>query len=178
MVRSRPDGVRTDVACTPATITIGAEPTPEPEPEPEPEPTNVALNQPVVQSTTAFSGVASRAVDGNTNGSFNAGSVTHTVVNSNNPWWRVDLGATHNVSQINIFNRTNNCCSFRLNGAVVYVGDVESNNPADYTAIGTLNGGTSVQTFTGVNTSGRYVMVRINGTGTLSLAEVEVIGTP
>ena len=103
---------------------------------------------------------------------------THTVVNSNNPWWRVDLGATHNVSQINIFNRTNNCCSFRLNGAVVYVGNVESNNPADYTAIGTLNGGTSVQTFTGVNTSGRYVMVRINGTGTLSLAEVEVIGTP
>ena len=178
VVRSRPDGVRTDVACTPATITIGAEPTPEPEPEPEPEPTNVALNQPVVQSTTAFSGVASRAVDGNTNGSFNAGSVTHTVVNSNNPWWRVDLGATHNVSQINIFNRTNNCCSFRLNGAVVYVGDVESNNPADYTAIGTLNGGTSVQTFTGVNTTGRYVMVRINGTGTLSLAEVEVLGTP
>ena len=98
------------------------------------------------------------------------------MVNSNNPWWRVDLGATHNVSQINIFNRTNNCCSDRLNGAVVYVGNVESNNPADYTAIGTLNGGTSVQTFTGVNTTGRYVMVRINGTGTLSLAEVEVIG--
>ena len=178
VVRSRPGGVVTDLACTPATITIGAE-APEPTPEPQPEPAlNVALNQPVAQSTTAFGGVASRAVDGNTNGSFNAGSVTHTVVNSNNPWWRVDLGATHNVSQINIFNRTNNCCSFRLNGAVVYVGDVESNNPADYTAIGSLNGGTLVQTFTGVNTTGRYVMVRINGTGTLSLAEVEVIGTP
>ena len=58
------------------------------------------------------------------------------------------------------------------------MGDVESNNPADYTAIGSLNGGTLVQTFTGVNTTGRYVMVRIDGTGTLSLAEVEVIGTP
>ena len=100
------------------------------------------------------------------------------MVNSNNPWWRVDLGATHNVIQINIFNRTDNCCSFRLNGAVVYVGNLESNDPADYTAIGTLNGGTSVQTFTGVNTTGRFVMVRIEGTGTLSLAEVEVFGTP
>ena len=58
------------------------------------------------------------------------------------------------------------------------MGNLESNNPADYTAIGTLNGGTAVQMFSDLNTTGRYVMVRIDGRGTLSLAEVEVIGTP
>jgi len=56
------------------------------------------------------------------------------------------------------------------------VGDTPSANPADYTQVGTLSGSTSVQTFFTVNTTGRYVMVRINGTGTLSLAEVEVFG--
>jgi len=39
-----------------------------------------------------------------------------------------------------------------------------------------LSGSTSVQNFTSVNATGRYVMVRINGTGTLSLAEVQVFG--
>ena len=56
--------------------------------------------------------------------------MTHTSCDSNSPWWRV----AYNISQINIFNRTN-CSSGRLNSAVVYVGNVESNNPADYTPI-------------------------------------------
>ena len=34
---------------------------------------NLALNQPAVQSTTGFGGVASRAVDGNTNGIYAQG---------------------------------------------------------------------------------------------------------
>jgi len=138
---------------------------------------NVALGKVATQSSTAFGGVAARAVDGNTNGSYGAGSVTHTQPSTNNPWWRVDLGATYDVTQINVFNRTDSCCSSRLNGATVYVGNVNSANPADYTAVGTLTGSASVQTLTGVNTAGRYVMVRIQGEGTLSLAEVQVFGT-
>ena len=137
---------------------------------------NLALNRPAAQSSTAFSGAASLAVDGNANGSYQAGSVTHTSPNTNNPWWRVDLGASYDVSQISIDNRTDGCCNARLNGAVVYVGDTASTNPADYTQVGTLSGSTSVQNFSSVNATGRYVMVRINGTGTLSLAEVQVFG--
>ena len=139
---------------------------------------NLALNRPAAQSSTAFSGAASLAVDGNANGSYQAGSVTHTSPNTNNPWWRVDLGASYDVSQISIHNRADSCCNARLNGAVVYVGDTPSANPADYTQVGTLTGSTSVQNFSSVNATGRYVMVRINGTGTLSLAEVEVFGEP
>ena len=56
------------------------------------------------------------------------------------------------------------------------MGDTASTNPADYTQVGTLSGSTSVQNFSSVNATGRYVMVRINGTGTLSLAEVQVFG--
>ena len=139
---------------------------------------NLALNQPATQSSTDYSGAAGLAVDGNTNGVYGNGSVTHTQENSQNPWWRVDLGATYNVEQINVFNRIDNCCGDRLNGATVYVGNVNSNSPADYTAVGTLSGSTSVQSLTGVNTTGRYVMVRIAGQGTLSLAEVQVFGEP
>ena len=143
---------------------------------PPPSLDNVALNQAATQSSTAWSGAASRAVDGNTNGVYDvaSGSVTHTQPNSQNPWWRVDLGATYNVEQINVFNRTDNGFNSRLNGATVYVGNVNSSSPADYTAVGTLNGSASVQSFAGVNTTGRYVMVRIAGQGTLSLAEVQV----
>ena len=148
----------------------------QPPPPPPPPPTeNVALNQPATQSSTGFSGVAARAVDGNTNGSYSVGSVTHTQLNSQNPWWRVDLGETYDVDQINVFNRIN-CCNERLNGTTVYVGDVNSSDPADYTAVGTLTGSTAVQTLAELNTTGRYVMVRIAGQGTLSLAEVQVFG--
>ena len=86
------------------------------------------------------------------------------------------MGASYDVLEINIFNRTDNCCTNRLNGATVYIGNVNSTNPADYTAIGTLTGSSSVQTVTGANISGRYVMVRLEGTGILSLTEVQVIG--
>ena len=163
-------------------LTGTSEPEPEPEPQPQPQPQpqpigeNLALNQPATQSSTAFSGVASRAVDGNINGSYNGNSVTHTNGNSNNPWWRVDLGNSFDINTINIFNRTNNCCTSRLDGAQVYIGNVNSTNPADYTQVGTLSGSTAVQTVSGSNTAGRYVMIRINGTGTLSLAEVQVFG--
>lgn len=40
--------------------------------------TNLALNQPANQSSTQFGGIPERAVDGNIDGFFSAGSVTHT----------------------------------------------------------------------------------------------------
>lgn len=141
-----------------------------------PNDSNLALNKPAVQSGTDFNGPAERAVDGNRSGNFNNGSVTHTNL-ATNPWWRVDLGAEFNVNKINIYNRTD-CCSERLNGALVLVGNTPSNNPADYIQVGTLNGN-ATGFLSDINAQGRYVMVYLPGTNRiLSLAEVEVYGEP
>ncbi|MEX0274400.1 MAG: Ig-like domain-containing protein, partial [Flavobacteriaceae bacterium] len=99
---------------------------------------NLALNKPAVQSSTHLGGTADRAVDGNRSGVFNDNSVTHSQL-TDNPWWRVDLGAVYNIAQIDVYNRTDACCSTRLAGAKVYVGLPESNDPSDYTFVKKLN---------------------------------------
>jgi hypothetical protein len=75
--------------------------------------TNVALGGTASQSTTGFGGDASRANDGNTDGNFGAGSVTHTDVGDLAPWWQVDLGAEYSISRVVLWNRTD-CCQWRL----------------------------------------------------------------
>ena len=78
---------------------------------------NIAFNKDAVQSSTrAAGGEASRAVDGNTNTNWSSNSVTHTNQQSN-PWWRVDLGKSYDISKINIYNRAE--VPERLNGAKV-----------------------------------------------------------
>ncbi|MBC3846765.1 discoidin domain-containing protein [Winogradskyella echinorum] len=139
---------------------------------------NLALNQPTSQSSLYPNGESFKAVDGNTNGIFNANpnSVTHTGdgANQTDAWWRVDLGDTYeyDLNAIRVFNRTD-CCTGRLDGATVYIGNIDSTNPADYTEVATLTAdGTQVLTQNlGI---ARYVMIR--QTGILSLAEVQVFG--
>ena len=65
---------------------------------------NVALKQPTVQTTTGFGGAAAKAVDGNTNGSYSKGSVTHTA-EQREPAWEVDLGKVVVIEQIVVWNR-------------------------------------------------------------------------
>jgi len=139
---------------------------------------NVALNKPSGQSTTDFDGVSSLAVDGNTNGVYFDGSVTHTQrVGSTDPWWRVDLGDNYDIDDISIYNRTDLPYNGRLNGAKVFIGNIDSTNPEDYTEVGTLTS-SLIQHMSGIDVSGQYVMVHIPGNDRiLSLAEVEVYGT-
>ena len=75
---------------------------------------NVAVNGKATQSSTSCGGVASRAIDGNCNSNFDAGSVTHTHENNPDGWWEVDLGRMVAIDKIIIFNRDQN--SDRLNG--------------------------------------------------------------
>jgi len=70
------------------------------------------------QSSTAFGGDASRAIDGNTDGNYNSGSVTHTDT-QDDPFWIVDLKGPQDIGRIVIFNR--NEVGERLEGAVVEV---------------------------------------------------------
>lgn len=66
---------------------------------------NVALNRTATQSTVAHDGAAARAVDGDINGDYHKGSVTHTVPNGTNPWWEVDLGRMVDVEELAVHNR-------------------------------------------------------------------------
>ncbi|MGW8555640.1 galactose-binding domain-containing protein, partial [Streptomyces tubercidicus] len=73
---------------------------------------NLALSKTATQSSTlsGSSASASLAVDGNTDGKYNDGSVSHTDSNAN-AWWKVDLGSSQRLTSINVFNRTDSCCS-------------------------------------------------------------------
>ncbi len=75
---------------------------------------NLAVNGTATQIDVDFSGWPNRAIDGNWDGDFNRGSVTHTT-ETTDPWWELDLGTEQIVDQITIWNRTD-CCSDRLEG--------------------------------------------------------------
>ena len=61
---------------------------------------NIARNGAAKQSTTAHSGEASRAIDGNTDGNFGNGGQTHTQEDRNRPWWELDLGGVYPIESI------------------------------------------------------------------------------
>ena len=73
---------------------------------------NVALNKHATQSSTYPGGDATHAVDGNTDGVYGNGSMTHTH-DGKQEWWEVDLGETCPVEKIVLWNRTD-CASERL----------------------------------------------------------------
>lgn len=89
---------------------------------------NLALTSKASQSSTDFGGPAELAIDGNTNGDFNAGrSVTHTAV-SKDPWWELDLGdKAGRVDRVMVWNRTDGNLESRLAGASVTLLDSKRN---------------------------------------------------
>jgi len=127
------------------------------------------------QSSTRSGGggnAAQFAIDGNTNGNFGSGSVTHTNT-QNNPWWTVDLSNTFHVENIRLFNRTD-CCGGRLNNANLSVLD-ESMATVATVNVGTV--GSDKNILMPYGTEGRYVRVDLPGNSkVLSLAEVDVVG--
>jgi hypothetical protein len=149
---------------------------------------NLSLGKPATQSST-LSGYSSAgalsAVDGNTDGNFFHSPVTHTNQESY-PWWQVDLGASSLVDSIGIWNRTDACCVNRLADFWIFVSDApfgSADSPSNLQSrAGTWaihqQGAPNPFLAVAVNASGRYVRVQLAGTGTLSLAEVQVFGQP
>jgi len=147
------------------------------------EPTNLALGKPASQSSVAYDGVAGRAVDGVTDGRYANGSVTHTA-GSTQPWWQVDLGQRSTIATVTLHNRTD-CCGSRLSDVHVFVSasDMSGRTLAQLTAdpgvarvqVASLNGQASIAL--PLPSQGRFVKVQLAGTGYLSLAEVQVLGT-
>jgi hypothetical protein len=66
---------------------------------------NVARQGKASQVSTDFGGEAARGIDGNTDGTYTANSVTHTAT-ADSPWWEVDLGREFPLEQIVLWNRT------------------------------------------------------------------------
>ena len=131
------------------------------------------------QHSTAFSGPAARAIDGNTNGDYGAKSVSHTD-KKKAPWWQVDLGGVYKIEKIRLFNRTD-CCTTLLSSAVLMVSDwplpKTSYRPTKGDGISTYKLGTAkpFNSFK-INRTGRYVRVQLTWNKYLHLAEVEVLG--
>jgi putative heme-binding domain-containing protein len=86
---------------------------------------NVAPQGKASQSSTASGGAASRAIDGNTSGTYADGSSTHTNEGSLDPWWEVDLGREVPVETVVVWNRTDGALGNRLNNFTLRVLDAE-----------------------------------------------------
>jgi len=65
---------------------------------------NIATNGTATQSSVEMGAEARRAIDGNTDGQWKSGSVTHTKEEVN-AWWELDLGTARAVDRIAIFCR-------------------------------------------------------------------------
>ena len=129
------------------------------------------------QSSTYSTAGASRAIDGNTSGTFSANSVTHTLT-ERNPWLEIGLGLESAIDAVIIYNRTD-CCSDRLVGAKVELSLDRCDAPSP-TIVATSAPLTS-STFQQVEFNdqrARYVCIRQTREIALSVAEVKVMGTP
>jgi RHS repeat-associated protein len=133
-------------------------------------PANLALNKPATQSSDLAGGVASRAVDGNTNGTWANGSVTHTNYEAG-AWWQVDLGGMQAVQGVEVWNRTD-CCGERLTNFNVMLLD---SNQAIIASVNMAGAG-GTPTTVPISGTARYVKVQLVGTDYLSVAEVKVWG--
>ncbi len=133
---------------------------------------NLALNGIATQSSIDYQGAPSRAIDGNTNGNWSGGSITHTA-NENNPWWQVDLGVNYTIDDIIIFNRTDSCCADRLTYFTVSV--INTNGATTFSQSYAEYPNPSL-TVNANGAIGSIIKIQLNSTNPLSLAEVEVYG--
>jgi hypothetical protein len=133
--------------------------------------TNAALCKTVTQSSTAYGGDASRAVDGRTDGNFSNNSVSHTNYEEQ-AWWMVDLGYSYNIADIMVYNRTDACMDRLSNYNIIIL---DANNNQVWTNHQTAYPNPSTTVNAG-GVTGRYVKIQLTGTNYLSLTEVQVYG--
>ncbi|MEP3837779.1 MAG: carbohydrate-binding protein, partial [Algibacter sp.] len=129
------------------------------------------------QSSTAYNGPPELAIDGNTDGNFNNGSVSHTengTAGSNTlKWWQVDLQVNYNIETINIYNRTGSNYGERLNNFTVEVKD--ANGDVTFSQLYTDYPNPLLTIETG-GVIGRVVRISKTSDNGITLAEVEVYG--
>jgi|ERR1712232_100596 len=130
---------------------------------------NYALKGSASQSSTEHGGVASRAIDGNTNGHWSAASTTHTHYGKQ--WWKVVLQNEVKISKVVAYNRLD-CCSNRLDTAIVELIDA-GGTVVDSQQFGSTS---TAYAFNFDDTIAKTVRIRLQQNNYLSLAEVQVYG--
>jgi len=133
---------------------------------------NIAAHKPASQSSIAYGGEASRAVDGNRDNAWSHRSVTHTDFQDHS-WWKVDLEKEESVGTVRIYNRGDGNVANRLSNFDVILLD-KAGNEVTRQHIDSLNNQPKIDVqFSGVHA--QYVKIELNNPKTpLSLAEVEV----
>lgn len=132
---------------------------------------NLALGKPATQIDSYDGAVASRAVDGKTDGNWKNNTVTHTN-STDQPWWQVDLESVYTVSAIVLHNRTD-AVPERLSNFYVRLSE-DGISWFSYHHQGTAPARLPLV----VNRRARFVKVQLAGKNCLSLAEVQVFGEP
>ncbi|XP_022080901.1 uncharacterized protein LOC110973946 isoform X1 [Acanthaster planci] len=147
-----------------------------------------STNLPIVdkitwQSSTYGAYSSDKAVDGSSSSDlYPSEHCSHTIACARDPWWMVDLGGEHCISKVHILNR-GDCCSKRLEGAVVRVGPsvTATENWACgsfVTAAQAAPLGGTIEFTCQPALKGRYVSVDIPGSATLALCEVTLEEIP
>ncbi len=143
--------------------------------------TNVALNKTAAQSSTKNGGVASRAVDGNINGSFyHPDQSVSSTSYEEEAWWEVDLGGVYDLSEINLWNQTGGNSTedyyvlvsnfpFPSTDLTMCLND---SNVSNYYNSGTMGTPSNIV----LSGTGRYIRVQGKDWGFVTLAEVAVMG--
>ncbi|MDQ8182958.1 Ig-like domain-containing protein [Pelagicoccus sp. SDUM812005] len=133
---------------------------------------NLAFYGTASQSSTFLKSIASLATDQSTSGALGDGSLSQTE-DEDQPWWRIDLDGRSKISDIRIWGRTD-CCSEILSNYDVSVLDehgqpvwtnYQANHPAPMVELSP-------------EVVGHAVLIQLRGSGSLNLAEVEIIGSP
>jgi len=137
---------------------------------------SIARGKPVMQSSTNQSGIAQRAVDGNTAQDFNKQSCTHTGKQFE-PWWRIDLQRqAGSINTVTVWNRAdahgNRLSNFQVR--VGHSGVMSEAAVCDNKTFTAPQGESRTVKCRGL--VGKYVFVTIPGrTEILTLCEVSVV---
>ncbi|MCF8239259.1 MAG: T9SS type A sorting domain-containing protein [Saprospiraceae bacterium] len=143
---------------------------------------NVAANTAdASQISTWLGNTADRAVDGNTDGDLNNGSVSSTIAGWQN-WWKADLQDVHQIEALRIWNRTD-CCGQTLAPVYVFLSPnpIPDMAPENMLALpnvkATIHYGPvgEMMTIPVGGYAGRFIKVQLAESGKLSLAEVEAV---
>lgn len=152
---------------------------------PAPKIINLALNKPAVNyipSNDQPARVASRVVDGNTNGDVWGNSVSSTHF-QNQASWTVDLGSSRWIDDIKIWKRTD-CCMIQMSDYYIFVSEQpfsansvsSSLSQLGVTNIFRAGWSTAPADTFAIGRTGRYVRIQLKGANVLSLAEVQLMG--
>ncbi|XP_030044321.1 LOW QUALITY PROTEIN: uncharacterized protein LOC115458582 [Microcaecilia unicolor] len=134
--------------------------------------TNIAPLGIANQSSVAFNGSPRLAIDENPNTNYHRGSCIHTRKEMG-AWWRLDLQRSWKIRSVEVVNRRD-CCSQRLRGAQIRIGNSLDNNNPVCGNITDIKAG-SITTLYCKGMEGRYVSVVLsNRKQYLSLCEVKV----